>query len=218
MSLATQPLFVELAGLPAAGKTTAAHLLNTQLLREGSHCAVVPEAAGRSPLQQIKRHWKFNAWNLCETVESILEHSTARDTDVVILDRGLVDTLCWIEWFRSKNEIDSTTARALESFAQVPGWFREERLVIVLRVTFETALKRRGAQGQIVNPVTFNELQESYNSVLGRLQEEGVPTRDIRTIDTDDLSPTQVLDRVVRFVSERRLQAASTSARHTTRR
>jgi len=144
MNVPQQPLFVELAGLPAAGKTTTARLLKAQLSREGSQCEVVPEAAARSPLQQIKRHWKFNAWNLCEGVESILEHSTTRDLDVVILDRGLVDTLCWIQWFRSKNEIDSTTACALESFAQVPGWFREERLVIVLRVTFETALKRRG--------------------------------------------------------------------------
>lgn len=216
MNLSTQPLFVELAGLPAAGKTTAAHLLNAQLLREGAQCEVVPEAAGRSPLQQIKRHWKFNAWNLCEAVESILEHSTTRDRDVVILDRGLVDALCWIQWFRSKNEINSTTACALESFAQVPAWFREERLVIVLRVTFETALKRRGAQGQIVNAVTFSELQNSYDNVLTRLHEEGLPTGDIHMIDTDALSPTQVLDRVVRFVSERRLQAASAPERPTT--
>jgi len=67
-----------------------------------------------------------------------------------------------------------------------------------------------------VNAITFDELQKSYDSVLRRLQENGVPTPGIHMIDTDRLSPTQVLDLVARFVSERRVQATSTFQRPTT--
>jgi len=201
MSSITNPIFVELAGLPASGKTTTASLLNERLSAWNLCCTVVPEAATKSPLSHLKRNWQFNAWTLCQTVGSVLECSSTQEHDVMVLDRGLVDALCWIEWFRSKNEIDAATANALESFAQVSTWFQQLKVIVVLRVKFETALRRRGVAGRIVNPQTFEELRRAYESTVGGLERSNQAT-DIRVLDTDDLSPVQVLEEVTTLLAE----------------
>src|SRR5690349_21164219 len=100
------PLFLELAGPPASGKTTTARLVWERFAGKGVHCSIVPEAAARSPLVNLKRSWTFNAWTLCQTVSSVLERTNSQQEDIVVLDRGLIDSLCWIQWFRSRGEID----------------------------------------------------------------------------------------------------------------
>jgi len=195
------PIFVELAGLPASGKTTTASLLNERLSEWNLCCTVVPEAAARSPLSHLKRNWQFNAWTLCQTVGSVLECNSTREHDVIVLDRGLIDALCWIEWFRSKNEIDVATASALESFARVPTWFQQLKVIVVLRVKFETALRRRGVAGRIVNPQTFEELRRAYKSTVDELERSNQAT-DIHVLDTDNLSPVQVLEEVTTLLAE----------------
>jgi thymidylate kinase len=201
MSDARDPIFVELAGLPASGKTTTASLLSERLSEWGLRCSVVPEAAARSPLVHLKRNWKFNAWTLCHAISSVLEHTSIREHDVVILDRGLVDALCWIEWFRSRNDIDVATAAAIESFAQVPTWFQHPKIVVVLNVKFKTALHRRGVSGRIVNAQSFKELQGVYKSTIGKLEQSG-QAASIHLLDTNDLSPVQVLDEVTTLIGE----------------
>jgi thymidylate kinase len=190
------PVFIELAGLPAAGKTTTASLLQEKLTRRGLRCLVVPEAAGRSPLASLKRNWQFNVWTLCQGVSSVLEHQGRQDKDVVVLDRGLVDALCWMRWFRMRRGIEPMLADAVEAFAKVPTWFQAVRLVVVLRVKFETALKRRGQPGRIVNAETFEELHRAYSSVTKDLTNR-TRQEQPRYLDTDGLSRSQVLDEVL---------------------
>lgn len=162
--------FLELAGLPASGKTTTAYLLLDELIKRGLHCDVIPEAAARSPLSYLKRKWQFNAWTLCQAVTSILEHEARPAHDLVVLDRGLVDALCWIRWYRLTGVIEGAIADVLESFVRVQTWFQKLGLVVVLRVKFETALQRRGLTGRILNPHTYQELHEAYDFVLNNLK------------------------------------------------
>ena len=199
MSSISKPLFVELAGLPAAGKTTTAELVKKRLSERGLRCTVVPEAAEKSPLSHFKRDWRFNAWTLCQAVSSVLEHNSTQNYNVVVLDRGLIDALCWIEWFRSKSEINFTTATILESFVRIPTWFQEPKVIVALRVQFETALSRRGTSGRIVNPQTFRELRKAYERAISELLQNG-QCANIHIIDTDELSPNQVLDEVMKLL------------------
>ena len=191
----SEPLFLELAGLPASGKTTTASLLKTQLSRCGLRCIVVSEAGERSPIPHLKTDWQFNAWTLCQTVASVVEHQANKNNDIVILDKGLVDALCWIRWFRSRNKIDAVTATALESFAQVPAWFSCATVTVVLRVQFQTAFRRHGGQGRIMNAGTFTELRQAYDATIAKLleREPGCAT----VIDTDQRTPDQVLAIVI---------------------
>lgn len=187
---------VELAGLPAAGKTTTARLIEEALTRQRIPVRVVPEAASIAPIGALKRHWFFNAWTLCTSVKEYLEASAAGDAAKVVFDRGFVDCLCWVMWYRTTGRIDEATARALEGFATAAAWFESTEVTVVLRCEFETALKRRGEGGRIVNAKTFQELRRAYDLVLNRLVKLDKGPM-ILMIDTDSLTPEHVRDRVL---------------------
>lgn len=195
-----RPLFLELAGLPAAGKTTLAGLLKSEVRRLKRNCTVVPEAAAKSPLVELKRDWRFNAWTLCQTVSRILELDQRPAKDLVVLDRGLFDAMCWITWHVKRGTLHTKEAGALCSFARLPCWFRRLDLVIVLRVDFDTALRRRKETGRILNRKTFAELERAYGATLADFV---WPKRTrLRFIDTDMLSPSEVLERTVGLLEE----------------
>lgn len=192
------PPLVEFAGLPAAGKTTATRVLHAYLTDRGYRCRVVPEAAANSPLPSLKRSWLFNAWTLCHTVCDVLKESGS-ESNVVLIDRGFVDSLGWIEWFHMRQDIRSDTARMLQKLATESQWFSQLRITFLLGVSYEVALRRRhGEAGRIVNPETYAQLDAAYENVRNRMREPG--TDFIRIIDTDRLTVAQVHDRVLREV------------------
>jgi thymidylate kinase len=188
---ASRSFVLELAGVPAAGKTSTAAALREELSGRGIDSYVVAEAAARSPLKHLKRDWMFNAWTLCQTVADFLEHVEGNAHSVVIFDRGLVDALSWIRWFRLQHQIAEDTWSRLRDFARIPKWFDRTDFVLVLRAHFDTALQRRGRPGQIVNRKTYAELNEAYSATVNEISGGGY--NHIRVIDTDDVSVSRVV-------------------------
>lgn len=189
---------IELAGLPASGKTTSAKLIKEALSQRHLACQVIPEAASIAPIQNFKRHWLFNAWTLCATIKEYLETEQIEKAAKVVIDRGFIDCLCWIMWFRSTGCIDSQTAKALEMFATTSEWFENISLTIVLRCQFSTALQRRGKEGQILNSKTFSELQHAYDLVIQQLLKKNYPP--LLIIETDRLTPFEVCDQILKHI------------------
>jgi thymidylate kinase len=187
----TKPIFMELAGLPAAGKTTTAELLREKLTHLGLRTVVIPEQAARSPLVKLKRNWRFNAWTLCMVVADIVALTQESESDVVIVDRGLVDALCWFAWYRRTREIDENTASVFTSLARIPEWFERLGIVFVLTSAYSTAIHRRREGGRIVNEQTYKELGSAYDEVIKNLKLEESP-RLIEVFSTDRKSPSEV--------------------------
>jgi thymidylate kinase len=182
---------LELAGVPAAGKTSTAAALREELSRRNIDSYVVAESAARSPLKHLKREWTFSAWTLCHTVADYLEHVEGHPHSVVIFDRGLIDALAWIRWFRVQRQITDETWTRLDKFARTPKWFDRTNLVLVLRVQFDTALRRRGRPGRIVNRKTYAELDEAYSTTVNELIADGCDN--VQVIDTDALPVSRVV-------------------------
>lgn len=193
---ATVPRVIELAGLPAAGKTTTAALVARSFELAGISCKIVAEAAERFPVPDRKMSWEFNAWTTCQTICSIIENAAAADTQVLILDRGLVDSLCWMRWFHDRKAIGATAFQALVSLARVDQWFGRIHEVFVLRVAFETAETRRGSRGRIVNPDVFATLRMAYDAVFAEMLERPM-TPALAVLDTDSLTREEVAAWVV---------------------
>lgn len=187
---------IELAGLPASGKTTAVSLLGSALAERGIRCHLIPEAASVAPIQHLKRHWFFNAWTLSTLVKEYLETDLSDEVGRVIVDRGFVDCLSWIRWFRTIARIDDRTAKALEQFATAPAWFHRTALTVVLRCSFNTALHRRGASGRILNAQTFAELEQAYDFVIAELLDRKEGPK-LLVVDTDTLTPIEVRERIM---------------------
>jgi len=198
------PILIEFAGLPAAGKTTTARNLKRVLSDSGWVVQVIPEPGLRSPLQQRKREWMFNAWTLCQTVTSVIEatNGSRSPADVVILDRGLIDAMAWIGWYADRGDLTASDADIATQFALFHSWFDWVRYVFVLIVGYETACERRQQlrPGQIVNPDTMRELAAAYTNVSSGLRTQTRPRT--YSVDTSDLAADEVLKAVLRMLCD----------------
>ena len=94
-----KPVVFEFAGAPKAGKTTTLTALQGFLKRCGFRVEVVVERASVCPVRD-KKHSNFNVWTACTTLSQILEKTQepprVDDPHVLILDRGLFDSICWL--------------------------------------------------------------------------------------------------------------------------
>jgi tRNA uridine 5-carbamoylmethylation protein Kti12 len=183
---------IEIAGVPASGKTTAAHRLQKRLLREGHAAVVVREAAEIAPFpRERKRDWRFNAWTMFHVISEMIRLAADTSDSVAILDRGLFDASAWIRWHFRCNQLDRETALFLESVCFYKAWQRQVDVVCVLEASFDVIVERRhGRLGQIVNPETLAQLMESYSSVRND-QSLGLKAP-VFFIPTDDKSPEEV--------------------------
>src|SRR5437868_1836171 len=94
-----KPIVIEFAGLPKAGKTTTLSALQAFLRRCGFRVEIVVERASVCPIRD-KKHANFNVWTAATTLAKILEKTQnppcADDPHILILDRGIFDSLCWL--------------------------------------------------------------------------------------------------------------------------
>lgn len=198
----SRPVIIELTGLPAAGKTSAAQLLTSRLQARGVSCEMIDEAAEHNPLQDQKCEWPFNVWSSCRTLMDLLEAKAATRADVIVVDRGLVDAQCWMLWFRLRREIDDDTYSAMRDFLRAPMWARDTSVVVELKVRFDTALRRRhGDTGRIFNPVNFSTLSQAYESTVldGHSRH---PETALAHIETDHLSLSAVATEIENLLPE----------------
>src|SRR2546422_10700693 len=94
-----KPVVIEFAGTPKAGKTTSLGKLHAFLKRCGFKVEILVERASMCPILD-KKHSNFNVWTACTTLSQVLEKTQSPprpdDPDILILDRGLFDSICWL--------------------------------------------------------------------------------------------------------------------------
>ena len=98
-SIPRRPIVIEFCGSPKAGKTSCISALSMFLRRNGFRVKVLVERASVCPVGN-KYDPLFNVWTICSALAELSEtiSNSPKDYDVVILDRGLFDALCWFEW------------------------------------------------------------------------------------------------------------------------
>lgn len=183
------PKIIEFAGLPAAGKTTNIQLLEKYLSDRNINSKIIKTASTISPINNYKTDWTFDAWSICRTVMKLIEADNKNDC--IIVERGLFDSICWLEWFRNSGRITTSEFETIKKFALIEKWFNQVDLTVVLQVEFTTALARGRTPGKIVNYDVYKELRYAYDTIIKELHSD----RHIRNIvmyETDNLSPSDV--------------------------
>src|ERR1039458_9471911 len=116
---ARKPVIIEFAGVPKAGKTSTLNALQAFLKRCGFRVEIVIERPSLCPIRD-KTHSNFNVWTACTTLAQILEKTQnpprIDDPDILILDRGLFDALCWLRLMERLKRIRPEERRGIESF------------------------------------------------------------------------------------------------------
>jgi len=167
---ARRPLVFEFAGVPRAGKTSTIQSLQKFLKQCGFGVEVVKEKASECPIRD-KQHSNFNVWTACATLNDLLEKTQnppkQGDPDILLLDRGLFDSVCWFSFMAAIKKVSSKEHQTIENFLLLPEWRKRIAGVFVMLVDPEDALAReRTSAGQQKNKKAI-----MTEAVLGKMLE-----------------------------------------------
>jgi predicted NUDIX family phosphoesterase len=167
-------LVVEFAGVPKAGKTSTLNHIYSFLRRCGFRCEVVVERASVCPIRD-KRHFNFNIWTACTTLCQLLDKTQNPprddDPDILFLDRGIFDAVCWLSLLEGLGRITSEDRAKAEAFFLTADWTSRVSGVIAMSATPRDALDREqgllpveGSGGSIMNPVVLRQMGSVISS------------------------------------------------------
>ncbi len=142
---ARKPLVIEFAGVPKAGKTTTISHVQTFLKRCGFRTDVVVERASICPIRD-KKHVNFNVWTACTTLAQILEKTQnpprPDDPQILFLDRGLYDSICWMIMMERISRIRQDERELIQQFLTIDDWRKRISAVFVMLASPSDAMKR----------------------------------------------------------------------------
>jgi len=193
---------VELAGTPRAGKTTAVNELARMLREQRLRVRSLTEQASTCPIE-CKREPTYNVWTYCSTLMGVLE-AQDRGHDLILVDRGLFDSACWMHWHMATNRLSPQEHRAIQRFVLLPRWADLTDLVIVMEADPPVAMKRELAQrgpahpSQIINERTLREFNDSL-ALMRTRRKRDLPLIDM---DTSRMTPDDVLSALMRKATE----------------
>ena len=166
------------------------------LRRNKFRTRVLTERASTCPVKG-KHDPLFNTWTLASTVAELSEilANNSKDYDVVILDRGFFDSLCWFNWMRSKSFIDEENYESTRAYISMRRWRSAVDLIYVFLVSPEESIRREQANlmtqktGSIMQP----KILESIRTVIeSTLKENSTMFRNMEKIDTTEKEITKV--------------------------
>ena len=179
---ARKPIVFEFAGVPKAGKTTTLNALQSFLKRCGFRVEVVVERASVCPIRD-KKHANFNVWTACTTLAQILEKTQnpprPEDPHILILDRGLFDSICWLALMERLERIRPQDRLLVEKFLRIDDWRKRISAVFVMTVSPSDAMTREkgllpveGAKGSIMNQDVLNQMLNTTKEAAERMKNE----------------------------------------------
>lgn len=181
---ARRPIVIEFAGVPKAGKSSTIGQLHGFLKRCGFKVKTVVERASVCPVRD-KKHVTFNIWTACTTLALIIENTQdpprPDDPDILLLDRGIFDSVCWLTMMNRLKRITTADREKAERFLLVEEWRRRISAVILLMVSPEEALVREQGYlpvepvegtASIMNNEVLKQVLETTEECAKRLQSE----------------------------------------------
>ncbi len=188
-----KPFIVEFTGTPEAGKTTTIDLVEQKLLNLGYTVKVYPESAEKSksifPKEEYSKYdSKF--WMYLDTLRNITE-APYQNYDIILFDRGAIDKKFWINLDASNGIFNTRLSYLAKLFDDIPP-----DLLIVLRVSVNESLRRRGGEGHIVT----KSFLETYNSILDVFIDSIGINKNI--ICTDNMQIDEVVEIVTKTILE----------------
>lgn len=174
-------IVIEFAGVPKAGKTSTLNQVYAFLRRCGFKCEVVVERASVCPIKD-KKHFNFNIWTACTTLSQLLEKTQnpprADDPDILFLDRGVFDAMCWLRLLERLGRIRPDDRESANAFLLTEDWISRVTGVIAMSTKPADALKREqgllpvdGSGGSIMNPVVLKQMGAVIRSAASDLKD-----------------------------------------------
>ncbi len=163
---------IEFAGTPKSGKSTSIEGIRHFFSRHGFRVHVLTERAGLYPIP-MKGHLFFNTWCASSMLAELLAN-VETETDIIIVDRGLLDALVWLILQENRGEVTAAEARTIEAFLLLERWRSLIDLAVIMSVSAQEAIDRENNQrithkdGTIMNPEVLAAITQSVDLALAR--------------------------------------------------
>ncbi len=179
-SQARKPIVVEFAGCPKAGKTSTIGQIASFFKRSGFKVDVVVERASVSPIRD-KKHFNFNVWTGCTTLAQLLEKTQdpPRDGDpqLLILDRGIFDSVCWLRQMERSSRIRPADRQSIENFLLIDDWRKRLSGVVLMLASPDDSMEREkgdlpipNAKGSIMNAGVLAQMRQTNEETAKALE------------------------------------------------
>ena len=141
-----RPIVIEFSGSPKSGKTTCISSLALFLKRNEFKVEVIQERASICPVTD-KKDPMFNIWTACTSITAMISQleQKAGTCDVIILDRGIFDALCWFEWQFTIQALSSSHKKIIDDFLCIDLIVNRVDIVFAFTVTPEKSIEREYA-------------------------------------------------------------------------
>ncbi len=190
------------------GKTTTIGQLQIFLKRCGFRVETVVERASVCPIRD-KKNSNFNVWTATTTLAQVLEKTQSppsdEDPDVLILDRGLFDSICWLTMMERLSRIRQEDLDVIDHFLRVADWRKRITAVVVMTASPADSLDREqgclpivGATPSIMNLDVLQQMLNTINTTIDRLKNEFR----IRLVDTSSTELKGNLTKTVETVAD----------------
>lgn len=168
-----RPIVIEFCGSPKAGKTSCINSLALFLKRNGFSVSIVQERASVCPVSD-KQSPMFNLWTACMSLSGLIGtlENKKNNVDVLILDRGIFDALCWFEWLVSSSKMEEQQRKVTEQFLLMEELVRSIDIVFAFCVKPEISIEREYATlltdklGSIMNKKVLSEYLKAVERTI----------------------------------------------------
>ena len=169
-----RPIIIEFSGSPKAGKTSCINSLELFLKRNGFTVKIIQERASVCPVTD-KQSPMFNLWTVCMSLAGLIGtiENKHNSVDVLILDRGIFDALCWFQWQVNNKKMEEEQRNITEKFLLMYEIVKCIDIVFAFSVTPEVSIEREYATlltdklGTIMNEKVLGEyldaMEITYN-------------------------------------------------------
>lgn len=176
------PYVVEFSGLPKAGKTTILRRTSRALATLGIRNTVCTEAATEKVGRDMRSNlFVFNLLCCLENIRSILtELQRKDDVDVLLVDRGLMDSMVWIDFVSKVNLLAADHRLTIRDFITLPQWFNRLSLIVYVKNDWRSYQARYLLDSPIEqSPEFVNErfrlLHDCYIEAIGNISRVAAP-------------------------------------------
>lgn len=212
-----KPIVIEFAGVPKAGKTSTLTQVQSFLKRCGFRTEIVVERASICPIRD-KKHSNFNVWTACTTLAQILEKTQdpphIDDPHILILDRGIFDSICWLAMMDRLARIRNSDRENIERFLLADEWRKRISAVILMIVNPKDAMQReRGVlpveqvkEGSIMNLDILDQFKkaslECEDRFNGLFRIYKIDTSCVDTKDKPERTAENCVDMILSLIEE----------------
>lgn len=191
-----RPIVIEFSGSPKAGKTSCINSLELFLKRNGFTVQIVQERASVCPVSD-KQSPMFNLWTSCMSLAGLIGvlENNKNKCDVLILDRGIFDALCWFDLLVNDSKMEEEQRIISENFLLMEDLVKKIDIVFAFCVAPEISIEREYANLLTDKPGTImnkNVLDAYLNSIKNTINNKTQYFHTVFQIDTSNKNQDEV--------------------------